>query len=358
MEIYVFNPQIELQGILENYFSLTWTRRYSKCGDFYLHAGVTADALRMLKRGNIIWKNDSDEAGYIEYINISLDRLGQETIKARGRLMPGYLGRRIVWGTERLTGGAEAAIRSLVANHAIEPTDPARAIPLLELGAHNGLLPTVNIQTSYSNLLETVENISAASNLGFRGRIDRANKKIVFDVFEGLDRTAGQPVNAPAIFSTDFENVLEQSYVDSLNDFRNVGLVAGAGEGEDRAITTAGTASGLARHEKYIDARDIAQENLTVEEYTELLQGRGMLKLSEYEEIKSFGSKINLNGNLIYKSDFDLGDVVTCMSRRWGVAVDTRITEVEETYENGLSVNVSFGNSMPTITEKIKRAVN
>ena len=46
------------------------------------------------------------------------------------------------------------------------------------------------------------------------------------------------------------------------------------------------------------------------------------------------------------------------MSRRWGVAVDTRITEVEETYENGLSVNVSFGNSMPTITEKIKRAVN
>ena len=120
---------------------------------------------------------------------------------------------------------------------------------------------------------------------------------------KGLDRTAGQPVNAlPAIFSTDFENVLEQSYVDSLNDFRNVGLVAGAGEGEDRAITTAGTASGLARHEKYIDARDIAQENLTVEEYTELLQGRGMLKLSEYEEIKSFGSKINLNGNLIYKS--------------------------------------------------------
>ena len=45
----------------------------------------------MLKRGNIIWKNDSDEAGYIEYINISLDRLGQETIKARGRLMPGVL---------------------------------------------------------------------------------------------------------------------------------------------------------------------------------------------------------------------------------------------------------------------------
>ena len=81
-----------------------------------------------------------------------------------------------MWGTERLTGGAEAAIRSLVANHAIEPTDPARAIPLNWARITDSCRRST-FRTSYSNLLETVENISAASNLGFAGALTGRTKR-------------------------------------------------------------------------------------------------------------------------------------------------------------------------------------
>jgi len=41
-----------------------------------------------------------------------------------------------------------------------------------------------------------------------------------------------------------------------------------------------------------------------------------------------------------------------------GVTIDTRITEVEEVYEeSGFSLNITFGNNIPTLINKIKQVV-
>ena len=181
---------------------------------------------------------------------------------------------------------------------------------------------------------------------------------MTFDVYKGLDRTAGQSVNPPAIFSREFENILEQEYTDSLHNYRNIALVAGEGEGTERELTSIGQGVGLDRYELFVDARDLQKEDRAIEEYIGLLEDRGNTKLAEYKEIKTFDSKINLRSNLIYKEDFDLGDIVTCTSKKWGVTIDTRITEIEEVYEeDGFNVNVTFGNEIPTLIDVIKREV-
>ncbi|BDB01705.1 hypothetical protein CBOS2020_17790 [Clostridium botulinum] len=172
--------------------------------------------------------------------------------------------------------------------------------------------------------------------------------------------------------------------MDSLNNYRNTTLIAGAGEGKDRKITSIENGKGLDRYELYVDARDITdkeeKEKMVVdkdeegnvtgeheeteeveipwERYKPLLLQRGKEKLSECEEIKTFDSKINTNGNNVYKKDFDLGDIVTIVDKKWGIRIDTRITEIEEIYEEkGLEVNVVFGNNIPTIIDKIKQKV-
>jgi len=90
-----------------------------------------------------------------------------------------------------------------------------------------------------------------------------------------------------------------------------------------------------------------------------MLRNRGQSKLAEYADLKTYECKINPFSNLRYKEDYDLGDIVTCTSKKWGVTIDARITEVEEIYEeNGVSLNVTFGNNIPTLIDKIKQVVS
>jgi hypothetical protein len=271
-------------------------------------------------------------------------------------------------------------MRNLVNKNAIScPSE--RIIPNLILGELKGYTERVNKSISYKNLIEAVEEIAETSQLGFRNNLDYINKKIIFEVYKGVNRTVNQNTIAPCIFSRDFENILEQQYTDSSNNFRNVTLVAGAGEGVLRKKTSVGFASGLDRYELFTDAKDISDKKIiststgekdengnTIYEDTEvqmndveyipLLKQRGTEKLAECTEIKTFESKINTRGNNIYKIDYDLGDMVTIQDKRWGLQVDTRITEIEEVYEGGkVEINPTFGNNIPTLIDKIKRMV-
>jgi len=55
MELYIFNTNRELVGIVESFEYLRWTRRYSQCGSFELKAIATQENAELLKEGNIIW---------------------------------------------------------------------------------------------------------------------------------------------------------------------------------------------------------------------------------------------------------------------------------------------------------------
>lgn len=364
MEIYIFDKELNLQGILESYTSFIWRRRYSKHGDFELHCALTMHNMNLLKKRNIVWKNDDEEAGYIQYRNLTMDVNGNEFLVVKGKFLTGYLNRRIIWQIANLNTTSELAIRQLINDNAINPSNADRKIDLLKLGEVKGYTQETNMQTSYKNLLDEVENISSIAELGIRTKLDIKNKQMIFDIYEGIDRTAGNGENAPANFSREFENILEQEYSESDNDYRNIALVAGEGEGVERVTEIVGEGIGLDRYELYVDARDLQREKedgtiLTDEEYQAKLIERGNNKLKEYTKIKTFDSKINLNSNLEYKVDFDLGDRVTCISKAWGVTIDTRITEIEEVYEStGKKVNIIFGDGMPTLIDKLKEVIN
>ncbi|MDQ7095939.1 siphovirus ReqiPepy6 Gp37-like family protein [Desulfosporosinus sp. PR] len=360
MELYIFNRNLEFIGLLDAFTSLQWTRRYAKAGDFELHCALTRDALSLLTRENILWKKGDPEAGYIEYRNLDQDADGNETLVIKGKFLSAYLNRRIIWGQEVLQDTAENAMRTLVTKNAITPTDSSRIIPNLILGGVQGYPQAVNYQTSYSNLEDEIENLCSLSELGYRVRFDIANKKLVFNVYQGFDRSVNQSVNPRCIFAKEFENILKQSYTDSLNNYRNTVLVGGMGEDVNRKLVSIGTASDLDRFEMFDDAKDLTNvvNNVTLSDadYTNTLIDRGNSKLADTQEVQTFDSTINLDSNLTYKTDFDLGDIVTCVSKKWGITIDARITEVQEVYEEaGLSISVTFGNNVPTLLDKIKQ---
>lgn len=477
MFLEIYDENLTFLGVLEGYSSLRWIRKYHKSGRFEITCTLNKETLRLLKRGHIIYKTDGKEAGIIEYINLgfsnntSLDR-SNENIEVKGKFLTGLLDRRIVWGHRRFNRPAEAAMRILIDENAINPENPDRVLPRFVLGELQGWPNKIERQISYRNLLETVEEFALSSELGIRTVFDLDNEEYVFEVYEGINRADGNGVNPQAVFSRAFENVLSQYYVDSLDNYKNTILIAGQGEGEDRYVVAIEEGEGLHRYETYSDARDLQLEgrnyvvggnetlgedgesvsypllldvtnfrekemhisfygrcldfadnnkevamyfrgasptwyfenfplttgwtkftttieipndgpaytelafhfgayngteslagevrNVTfsevdLNEYEEMLLERGQARLDELVKVESFDSDVNLYGNLHYKKDFDLGDIVTCIDKNWGVKSDVRITEIQEIYEgDGESINVIFGQNVPTLAERVK----
>ncbi len=217
------------------------------------------------------------------------------------------------------------------------------------------------------------------NELGCKIDLDLDNKQYVFEVYQGLDRSINQVVNSKAIFSTEFENISNQKYVDSDNNYRNMVLVAGAGEDANRKTLTLGTENkGLDRYELFVDARDISDKEsktrivideftgeereetyeveIPIETYNKLLEVRGKEKLSECTKIETFDCVISNTDNLVYRLDYDLGDKVSIINKKWGLLLNERIVSITETYDiEGLNIDIEIGNNVPTLIDKIKQ---
>ena len=342
MELYIYNSNRELAGIVESFEYLRWTRRYSQCGSFELKAIATPENTALLKTGNILWKSDDEEAGIIEHLELS--QTDREIITATGRFVTSFLARRIVWKTESLSGDLSACVEQLLNNNLINPTDTARKIAGISFSSPFLDVP-INTQVSYRNLMEAITELCEASGIGI---------KTVFAPSEGtFTVTLYAGTESQAVFSKEYENLTEQTYTESEVDYANTALVGGEGEGTGRTFVTITGGSGEARREIFVDAKDLREDDFGTD-YTEALTFRGQSRLSELSIRYFFDVSVNPHGNLAYKTDFDLGQIVTVISKPWGVSMTTRIMEIEETYDaTGLSIGVTFGKSVLSIAQKL-----
>lgn len=362
MELKVFNRELELLGIIDSFTSLRWIRRYYKSGEFELHCLLTTEALELLKPENIIYKGRR-EAVYINKRELTLNDEGEEVLKVQGHSLTKYIHRRINWGRLMMIGTVEEVMHRLVYNHCVNPSDSSRKIEQLKLGSLTGLGKKISYQNSYGNILDCLEALGTDSGYGYGIFINPEYQELLFEVYEGRNLSANQSTNPPCIFSRELENVYSQTYIDSRENYRNTCLIGGAGEDEERKLTSIEYGSGLDRYELFVDAREISnkekvneqEQEISWDRYEPLLLQKGSEKLACYQNIRTFDSKVNIGGNLVYQQDYDLGDIVTCYDPQWGITVDERITEIEEIYEgNRMSVSCTFGHNTPTLIDKIK----
>ena len=371
MELYVYSSDMELQGIVEKIASLIWTRRYWSCGEFKLLVPFTEEHSRMLVKNNIIMKRGDDEAAQIRYVSITKNSQGLEEIEVQGKFLIAWIGKRIIKKQIITNDTTQNILYRIVRENVTNPADTARKIPDVSIAdddadTESGVIDYTSEQ--YTNAQLAAETAAKAAKLGIRMRTDARTGTHVFSVYEGRDLTAGNSAgNAPCIFSQEFDNIVEQEYTNSIENLKTTAFVGGEEkEGVARKVAeVGGSAAGLAREEVFINATDIVQEyedddgeqvSLTDTEYLALLSARGAEELEQYAETLSFGSKVNTIANLIYRTDYDLGDRVTCVNKRWGIRIDVRITEIAETYQNNVEeIDITFGESLPALLTQIRQ---
>jgi hypothetical protein len=344
MELYIFTADRKVAGIIEAYEYLRWTRRYSRCGSFELKAIANDENIALLQMDNILWKNDDEEAGLIEFLEYSQDE--SEYITISGRFATGFLARRIVWATEILSGDLSSGVVQLLNNHLISPTNAERRIEGISF-TPTTLNKPVKTQISYVNLMDAVTNLCDAADVGIKMVFNPSIGIFNVVLYIGADTTA--------VFSKEYENVLSQVFTQSAAEFANTALVGGEGEGSGRTFASVGGGAGAARFEVFVDAKDLRSEDFP-SGYTDALLFRGNSKLAEMAMVKAFDVTVNQYGNLKYKTDFDIGSNIQAVSIKWGVSMAARITEIEESYDrDGMSLSVTFGKPLLTLSQRLKQ---
>lgn len=340
MEIRFYTEGMNLAGIMENQTSLIWARKYFEPGSMELYAPITADNLRLTELGNLVWLRGAKEAAVIEDRMIE-ENSARSRIIIGGRFLSSYMDRRLVRPKVNFSGLTEVAMRKLL-------TD-AESIPRVVLGDLNGFADTITFQATYKNLLEYEKKLARSAGIGFRFRPDFSEKKIIFELYKGTDRSSAQSRNNRVIFSEMYLNLDNVVLRENQKSLKNCVYVGGAGEGDSRTYVSFGTEiTGLERRELFVDARDIAPDDMTAEQYRQALLQRGHDKLTEYAKSTSIESDTDANANFVYKTNYDLGDIVSIRKQAWGITTDLRITEIHEVYERGkMRVMPVFGEALP-----------
>ena len=367
--IRIFTPGLTFISEIDDYESLILTRKYHSAGTFQITININKLYTDTLAINNLVVLSP-DNVGLIRHREIRIDEngSGSEALVVSGPTLSGVLKSRVTvppgGGYDVQRGPAETVMKAFVDHNAISAADEDRNFEALILGADQARGPQVYYQTRYKNLEEELETLSMATGIGWNIGVDLAQLKWVFDVYEGADRTSGNTAgNSPVVFSTDFDNIKSQSFVESLISSSNSAYVGGQGESTDREIVEIGPAAGLDRSEVFIDARDIGPGTEDPppmpQEITDRLIARGQQKLSELQPVMTFESEVLSYGPFSYETDWDLGDLVTIQNTKWGVTLNARITEVTEVYEpGGFRLSAVFGNSIPTLVDKLRAALS
>lgn len=345
MNFYLLDNNLNKIKLLEVYRSFIWTTRYYEPGDFEFYTPATKALLNTIKRGYYIVRDDDlTQAMIINNLEVTTDIENGDYITITGQSLKSILSRRIIWTQTNLNGNLETMLRQLVTQNAINPAIAARKISRLVLGDTIGLTQSINAQYTGDNLGEVLKEIGQTYGIGYDILLDLDNKQFKFVLLQGKDRTFNQDVNPRVVFSNDFENLLTTDYVYNSDEYKNVALVAGEGEGTARKTAAVGTASGLDRYELYVDARDVSSNNgeISANDYTNLLVERGTQNLAETIVTENITGEVEANYTFKLNIDFFLGDLVE-VRNDYGVSMTPRITEVIECNdENGYTCIPTF----------------
>lgn len=345
MDIYVLNSSFEKIGIIDYCHSIIWTRRYCATGDFELYLPATKDALELLVDGNIVMRSDDQTSlMVIESISLNTDAENGNYLTVTGPSIECYIEKRIVWAQTNLNGLVENCVTQLLNENVITPSLPARKINNIQIGTICNCGISIKKQITGTNLLDAIIDMLNTYKLGFNLTFEKTVLK--FNIYQGTDRSYSQNINPYVTFSPEFDNILSSQYQASSENFRNVALVAGEGQGVSRKTYIVGSASGLNRDEIYVDAREISSNTdggtLTPDEYNALLAEKGNEILAESIATESFEGNIEANTNYIFNRDYFLGDIVN-IENEYGMTTIVRITEVIESWdENGYNCIPTF----------------
>lgn len=321
LEIY---KDFVLKGALTTFVTLVWSRKFSVCGDFTLELPFDIETdlykLDLLEVGNVIYKRDTDEGAIIESQQI-IQVSGNLKFIIKGRFLASLLDRRIfdLSGEIDINVLLERMINENFLTIGNRKIDNFRLMPFT--------LPTKLIKADYKHqdVLKCIETLMQQEKTGF---------KIIYNIdLKTYDLYFYDKKETNVIFSPELGNILQQDYLNSISQYKNVVYI-------DTVYIHNDDIKGIERREKWIDKGQGEQDyNLQ----------RALDALEESKAVKTLASEVDPNSmQFYYLLDYDIGSLVLSESKLLNYSEMDLIIQINEVYSsNGLRLEINFGDYIP-----------
>lgn len=319
MIISFYDKNLELITAISRWVSLLGVNTYNTMGAFTLELRNNSNISTLMKDFFYCTIDNDDENPYIVMSAQSVD--GNVVFTG---FPCTYIFSKRASTTVINNQNAEQAMKNIV--DGMTPWDNLITASL------QGLTDVFGNQISDKQVIEYLQGIAQATDTGFK--VVKNGKNLVFKCFK-------PSVNNNVKYATSLRNVSNLEYFKSDNDYYNVAIVAGAGEGSNRVTVTAmiGNPTGTDRRELYVDARnEQPEENETTDAYKQRLAQLGLQKLTETLKVETLHFLVKEN------DDVKLGDIINVTLDEFDISIQARVVEEQILNENNTTVRtISVG---------------
>lgn len=281
MQIYILNTAYEIVGMVDEYESCLWHKKYNDVGEAELYLPASDEMILLLQKGFYLYRYDDDMFCKIEKVKIETDVENGDYLIATAADMCKILSGRIVRGTVDaslitspavFSGKVAEFIKKLITDNVINPpaNQALRKIPNFIFDDSNFAEFTETIDTSVvaDDLLQLIIKTCKAYNYGFRLSYNINAQKLVMRLYKGKNK-ATTASDEYVEFSPAFANILSSEFEIDGSALKNIAYVGYKTVAEDFAILSIhnGTTEpqGESRKEIYVDGTGTSR-SITIEE--------------------------------------------------------------------------------------------
>lgn len=198
-------------------------------------------------------------------------------------------------------------------------------------------------------IIDVITPILEYGNLGRRMIWNPSSSSWVFEIYKGVDLTSG--IHAIA-FAEEQGTCSELVINEDISTFKNVAYVTYQLTDNYTYVATVGSATGDDRHEIWLDASIMQEDGETADKTRQRAISYGQLDLGKRINRQSFSVVVDASELGIL---YNIGDIITCSSVRFGVRFNARITGVTYTMDvRGEKTAVQLGDPILTALGEMK----
>jgi hypothetical protein len=338
--IIVYNKNLTNFKEINHALSIQMEEHYNAIGKAIITLPIDDYNISAVENGGIIYDTVRDMSFVIRNHKYDTSR---NTIIVNAYTCNRILNKRAIAQKNEIAN-VENGVRAVIENN-------LRGLPNVEIGEFNGFQDLTEAILYGGQVLDEIMPILETAKIGNRMRWDADRRVHVFELYKGRDLTDG--IHA-VVFSEEYKTAKDLVIANDESVFKNVVYVPGQLKDEEdtEIVVEVGSATGDERFERWL-GRTIRQANEeTEEQFRERLKQIGLEEIARLVSRHTFSVSIDTKE---YGTTYKLGDVVSCVSQRFGVELKSRINSVKYTLDiSGEKINLILGEPILTALGEVK----
>ena len=341
MSLELYTPDYSNRFEISHAISVQMSVYDNDVGKLILVLPVNDYNIEVLKNDSILYDTQKKIAYIIK--NVKIDTK-QNRITANGYTTNYFLESRVIASPVTVTN-VENGVYAVVSEN-------LRGMERVSTAPAKGLTEETEINLHGNTVLEQIMPVLSGVELGHRMTWNHRTMEHVFEVCKGKDLTTG--IHAVA-FSDEQGTARDLVINDDVSTFKNVAYVVSkfkAGDTEKELVEIVGDATGSDRHEMWLELSLSQEDGETETQFRERMRTHGAMELGKLIKRLSFNVVIDPSELGVL---YNIGDLVSCVSQRFGVKFNARISGMKYKKDaNSETTEVVLGEPKLTAIGEVK----